>query len=236
MNLILISESDYSAPDRVILQGRRFAHITSVHNARPGETLVVGLVNQGMGTGTVLTVAGSFVELAVSIHTPPPPPLPITLILALPRPKMLRRILQSVTSLGVKTIVLINSWRVEKSFWSSPVLEPDAIRNELILGLEQSRDTRMPSVIQRRLFKPFVLDELPRIAEGSLALAAHPKTSDVCPTHVRQPVTLAVGPEGGFIDFEIETLESVGFKTVSLGPRILRVETALPVLISRLFP
>jgi RsmE family RNA methyltransferase len=94
----------------------------------------------------------------------------------------------------------------------------------------------MPRVHLRRLFKPFVQDELPGIIASGPALAAHPKTASPCPRDLRQPATLAVGPEGGFIDFEIETLESVGFTTVSLGPRILRVETAIPVLISRLYP
>ena len=103
-----------------------------------------------------------------------PPPLPLTLILAMPRPKMLRRTLQSISSLGVKQIYLINSARVEKSFWQTPFLGDEALQNELLLGLEQARDTVMPEIYQRKLFKPFVEDELSEIIGNSQAYVAHP--------------------------------------------------------------
>jgi RsmE family RNA methyltransferase len=52
---------------------------------------------------------------------------------------------------------------------------------------------------------------------------------------VQQPVTLAIGPEGGFIAEEIASFERIGFHAVSFGPRILRVETAVSALVGRLF-
>lgn len=235
MNLILLTETDFTAPGLVRLQDRRFHHIIKVHRAVPGDTLCVGLINAGTGTGQVVSVSASSIEMAVTLDTQPPPPLPLTLVMALPRPKMLRRIIQSVTSLGVKKLYLIHSWRVEKSFWSSPVLEPHSLEAELILGLEQARDTLLPEIHLRKRFKPFVMDELPGIARGTLALTAHPGTSPRCPTGLQQPVTLAMGPEGGFIEYEVTALETCGFQTVSLGPRILRLETAVPFILARLF-
>ena len=57
-----------------------------------------------------------------------------------------------------------------------------------------------------------------------------------CPVGpLSSPVTLAVGPEGGFIDYEIGKLCEAGFQPVTLGSRILRVETAIPVILGRLF-
>jgi RsmE family RNA methyltransferase len=52
---------------------------------------------------------------------------------------------------------------------------------------------------------------------------------------VQKPVTLAIGPEGGYIPYEIEQFVVLGFMPVSLGERILNVETAVPALIARLF-
>jgi len=164
-----------------------------------------------------------------------PPPLPLTLVLALPRPKMLKRIIESTTSLGVKDIYLINSWRVEKSFWQSPLLNPDHLEKHMILGLEQSRDTMLPRIYQKRFFTRFVKEELPIIAKDSLCMTAHPKTADNCPSGVNKKITLVIGPEGGFIDIEIATLEQSGFASYHIGPRILRVETAVTSLISRLY-
>ena len=148
---------------------------------------------------------------------------------------MLRRVLSSAASLGVKSIFLINSYRVDKSYWQSPFLSDENIRHQLILGLEQARDTKLPEVCLRPRFKPFVEDELPQIVKDAAALVAHPGAAEQCPRDVAGPVVLAIGPEGGLVQYEIDNLVSCGFRPVTLGPRILRVETAVPCLISRLF-
>ncbi len=165
----------------------------------------------------------------------PPAPLPVTLILALPRPKVLKRVLRSASAMGVKRIVLLNAFRVEKSYWGSPALASDNLREQLISGLEQARDTVIPEVLLRPLFKPFVEDELPGIAKGTVSLVAHPYASLPCPRTAEKAVTLVVGPEGGFIPYEIEKLAAAGFTAVQAGERILNVETAVPALLSLLF-
>jgi len=173
--------------------------------------------------------------MEVRLERMPPPGLPLTLVLALPRPKALRRVLRSVSSLGVKKIILLNCSRVEKSFWQSPFLNEAVIRDQLVLGLEQARDTVLPEVLLRPLFKPFVEDELPAIIEGTLPLVAHPAAAAICPRDARQSVTLAIGPEGGFIPYEIEKFVACGFMPIRLGERILSTETAVPALVARLF-
>jgi RsmE family RNA methyltransferase len=171
----------------------------------------------------------------VTLTADAPPPIPLTLVLALPRPKVLNRVIAGTTSLGVKRIYLINAWRVEKSYWKSPRLSEENLLAQRILGLEQARDTILPVIELRRFFRPFVEDELPSIARDSLALVAHPIATSECPRNVAQPVTLAIGPEGGFIEEEIASLQRIGFTPVALGPRILRVETAVAALLGRLF-
>jgi 16S rRNA (uracil1498-N3)-methyltransferase len=234
MNLILLDEGDFVAPGRARLTGRRLAHVRTVHRAAAGDQLVVGLLDGDVGTGVVTQIDESVVELAVTLDAPPPPRAEVLLLLALPRPKALRRILQHLSALGVDQIVLLNAYRVEKSFWSSPVLSADSIDAALRLGLEQARDTRRPSVRLERRFKPFVEDSLPQLAAGRRCLLAHPHRAAPCPHSVSGPLALAVGPEGGWIDFERGLLEAAGFDAVSLGPRILRTESALSVLLGRL--
>lgn len=236
MNLLLLEPADFTSDSKVTLGGRRLQHLLEVHRVSEGASLRAGLVNGQIGEATVLRLTPQAAELAVVLNQPPPPALPVTLLLAMPRPKMFRRILQTVATMGIKQLYLINSWRVEKSYWQSPWLAPEAIREQLLLGLEQGCDTELPQVLIRPRFKPFVEDELPAIAADSLALVAHPGGDTPCPVGpLSSSVTLAIGPEGGFIDYEIDKLCEAGFQPVTLGSRILRVETAVPVILGRLF-
>lgn len=236
MNLILLFHDDFiEGTSRVRFAGRRLRHVLDVHRASMGDELCVGLVNDRIGTGKVIALSESALEMDVCLERMSPQALPIILILALPRPKVLRRVLRSACSMGVKKMILLNSFRVEKSYWSSPVLSPESIQEQLVLGLEQSRDTVLPVVQLRPLFKPFVEDELPGLVKGTLALVAHPNTSAECPRNVDRPVTLVIGPEGGLIPYEIDKLVAAGFSPVHFGERILAVESTVPALLARLF-
>ncbi|MFP6850572.1 MAG: 16S rRNA (uracil(1498)-N(3))-methyltransferase [Pseudomonas sp.] len=235
MNLLLLEDGDFIAADRVLLSGRRLKHLLEVHRAEVGDSLRVGQLNGLMGNGQLLRLDAEQAELTVQLDQPPPSKLPITLLLALPRPKMLRRVLQTISTMGVPRLILLNSYRVEKSFWQTPFLEPAVIREQLILGLEQARDTVLPEVIIEKRFKPFVEDHLPSIATGTLGLVGHPGDFPACPRAVEQAVTLAIGPEGGWIPYEVEKLQQAGLQPVQLGARILRVETAVSALLARLF-
>jgi RsmE family RNA methyltransferase len=235
VNLLLLEEADFIAADRVVLADRRFTHMQEIHKVAVGDSLRVGQVNGLMGRATVVRLEGHEAELQVGFDQPPPAKLPLTLVLAVPRPKMLRRLFQTIATLGVPRLILVNSYKVEKSFWQTPFLNPDSIRENLILGLEQARDTVLPEVIIEKRFKPFVEDRLPAIAEGTLGLVGHPGPYPACPRAVEQTVTLAIGPEGGWIPYEVELLGKAGLAPVQLGERILRVETAVTALLSRIF-
>ncbi len=236
MNTLLLAPEEVAADGRVRLAGdRRVAHVRTVHRAAAGDTLRVGVLGGKLGTGRVLGLDAQGLELAVTLDREPPPPLPLALVLALPRPKVVRRVLQAVTTLGVKRLVLVAAWRVEKSYWESQLLTDTAMHAELVLGLEQAGDTVLPAVTLRRRFKPFVEDELPDFAGASRRLVAHPGAAADCPRAVTTPVTLAIGPEGGFTAYELGALAAQGFAAVSLGARVLRVEQAISAVIGRLF-
>ena len=235
MNLLLLEDADFVAADRVVLAGRRLKHLQEVHRAAVGDSLRVGRIGGLMGSGSLLELTEQHAVLQISLNQSPPAKLPLTLLLALPRPKMLKRVLQTVSAMGVPRLILLNSYRVEKSFWQSPYLAPEAIREQLLLGLEQARDTILPEVRIEKRFKPFVEDQLPTLAAGTLGLTGHPGDFPACPRAVTQPVTLAVGPEGGWIPYEVQLLERAGLQPVQLGERILRVENAVPALLARLF-
>ena len=235
MNLVLLFQDDFVSEGLVRLSGRRLEHIRSVHRAKLGDELTVGLLDGMIGRGRLTRLENDLLEMAVELGDAPPPKLPLTLVLALPRPKVLNRVVAAATSLGVSRIYLVNAWRVEKSYWKSPRLAEENLLLQRILGLEQAKDTRLPELHLRRLLRPFVEEELPSLVLDTQALVAHPGASEPCPRRLDRPVTLAVGPEGGFIPAEIELLQRTGFRAVDFGPRILRVETAVAALAARLF-
>lgn len=216
------------------LVGERLTHLREVQAYTVGDCLRVGVLNGWIGQAKILHMDAVQARLHVVLDTPPPPPQPCTLIIALPRPKMLKRILVDATSLGIKRLCFINSYRVEKSFWSSPSLLPDALTEKCLLGLTQSIDTLVPTITLHKRFRPFVEDELPALIGNSLALVAHPAADTACPRHLTQATTLIIGPEGGFIPFEIDLLRAANCIPVTLGTRVLRVDTVIPTLLGRL--
>ena len=235
MNLIFLLKEDLIAgTDRVRLSGRRHKHIRDILKSSVGDELCVGAEGGKIGRGRVLAIDNKTVEMDVSLDKNPPQPLPLTLILALPRPLVLRRVLIHATVLGVKKIILLHTERVQKSYWHSPALGEEKIRDQFILGLEQAKDTVIPEIHFRKKFIAFVENELPDMTKGSRAFVAHSKGDAAHPVKGDKPVVLAIGPEGGFIPYEIECFKKSGFKAVNFGERIMNVETAVVACISRL--
>tara|TARA_R110002110_G_scaffold91264_2_gene237486 strand:+ start:105447 stop:106160 length:714 start_codon:yes stop_codon:yes gene_type:complete len=235
VNLLLFSARDRVDDSRIRVTDRRLQHLLKVHKAQTGDSVRVGEINGLMGNAIILQLDEQSATLALNLDTPPPEKLPVTLVLALPRPKMLRRILRAVAEFGVADLHLIHSYRVEKSYWQTPVLqtETDTVRDYLLQGLEQSRDTVLPTVTSHRRFKPFVQDSLPALIGAAPALLAHPGPYPPCPHTITGQTLLVIGPEGGFIPYEVDLLQEAGCQTVSLGPRILRVENAVSSLLGR---
>lgn len=242
MNIILF-EKDERVDDRVVLNDHRATHIVKVLHCEPGDSLRVGEINGDVGTGKIVAMQCKYpfvVELAVTLSessfSPPPPA--IDLLLALPRPIMLKRILSQVTALGVGTIYLINANRVEKSFWDAGILTEEEYRPHLIHGLEQAVDTRLPKIHMYRHFRPFVEDSLPGLAvQYSSLVLGHPnseKSLPHCLSGNDGRLLYAVGPEGGWVDFEIKKFLTAGMKAFSIGPRILKVDTAVVSIHGRL--
>jgi len=232
---VLLLPEDLVASGLARLTGRRLEHVREVHRAKVGDDLAVGLLDGAMGRGRVLRLEDGVLELDLMLDQAPPPKLPLTLVLALPRPKVLNRVVAAAASLGVARIVLLNAWKVEKAYWASPRMKPDNLREQLLLGLEQAKDTVLPELRLARLFRPFVEDELPGLLAGGSGLLAHPGTGGTAPKALAAPITLAIGPEGGWIDAEVRSLLDAGLQPLDLGPRILRTETALAALVGKLF-
>ncbi|MBK8012997.1 MAG: 16S rRNA (uracil(1498)-N(3))-methyltransferase [Deltaproteobacteria bacterium] len=248
MNLVLLFESDRIAgTNRFAVRDHRATHIREVLRGQVGQEIRVGLLKGPRGFGTLVEIPPP--EADAAVRSPPPVVLECTfepgleakpridLCLAIPRPRILRRIFAEVTAMGVDRLVLFRARRTEKAYLSARILEPEHHDPLLFEGLMQSKTTHPPEVRVAPAFKPFVEDLLPDLIRGAHGFIAHPEAHrpfrDIAvPADAR--VVLVVGPEGGFIPYEIERLEDQGLGRVSLGPRILRVETACVALLAAL--
>ena len=237
MNLLLLQSEDFISPTQAWVSGRRCAHIKQVLKAQRGDTLTVGALNGKIGHAKIHAITNECIELEIlNLNSNPPATLPLTLILGLPRPRMLHRTLQTIATMGVEKLILIQSARVEKSFWQTPLLKPEAIHENLILGLEQGKATQLPQVELHQRFRPFMEDELPKLLESHQhRLIAHPGDYPRAKPLTTAKALLAIGPEGGFQAQEVSHFQSCGFQAIQLGERILRVETAIPVLLAKLY-
>ena len=233
MNLLLLEESDFLSENRARVSGRRLRQLAEVIRAQPGKLCKAGLLNGKTGTAELLAIDAESAELAVAFDSAPPPKLPVTLIASLPRPKTFLKVLHTATVMGVERLFFIESWKVDKSYWSTPLIEPESIREQLFLALEQAGDTMLPQVEFRRRFKPFVEDELSGIIAGSFAVAGHPAAEKQLPHRLSGRTTLVIGPEGGFTDYEITLLAAHGVAPMSFGRRIMRTEFAVTAILAR---
>ena len=201
----------------------------------------IGVLNGARGWGRILNLSDQEIRLEVTLDPDDlPVPAETDLVLAMPRPKQLRRVVHHAVSLGIGRLWIIRAWRVERSYFASPLLDPVALMTEAVHALEQVQSTLLPRIEVHDLFKPFVEDRLPQhLGEGVCGLVAHPearKDLSTLRSQVQQHrrCVLAIGPERGFTPYEIDSFEDIGMTTIRSGERILRVETAVPTLLGQL--
>lgn len=239
MNLLLLEDVDFDrtagSGTRAVVTGERLKHVRKVLRAEVGDTLEVGRLGDGIGRGRIVELSRERVVLELGrLDREAPEALPVTLVLALPRPKFVGRILQAATAMGVKRILLVHTARVEKSYWQSSVVRPEALRRHLMLGLAQARDTVLPEIECLRGPRD-LSDALPGlVGDHEQVLVADATGAEPCPLGVDGRTALVVGPEGGFLDGELSAFGNADATVVSLGPRALRVEHAVVALLSRL--
>ncbi|MBN1268195.1 MAG: 16S rRNA (uracil(1498)-N(3))-methyltransferase [Kiritimatiellae bacterium] len=256
MNLILLDPREVGASGRAVLSGARAAHIRDVLKAKPGDTLRVGVLDGPKGSAAVDELDQNTVTLRCELEGRVPPRPEADLLLALPRPKVLRRLWAQLAAIGVGRILLSNAWKVERNYFDTHVLKPETYRPLLIEGLQQAGDTRVPEVTVHKQFKVLVEDELGALfPEGSRLVAqpgvkrsilgairlegAVPPAPRLSPAAGVEPgpprasrVLLAVGPEGGWTDYELDLLKAHGFQPVGMGERTLRTDTACIALLA----
>ena len=243
MNRILFDKSEISG-GVASCGGERAAHILDILHGEIGQTLKTGEIDGKIGTGEIVEIVrgagdeGATVRVKVCHDQESLRPW-VDLVLAPPRPRVMKRLLPQLAAMGVGRIVLVGAKKVEKDFWGATLLKEENFRPLLVDGLMQAGTSILPRLMVRRNFRRFVADELDAMFPAARRIVAHPYGAEGAKgvegmKSPEGPLLLAIGPEGGWTDEEVESLESKGFERYSLGRRILRTDTATIALLARL--
>ena len=240
MNRILFEKSEIT--DGVAeFSGERAAHIVEVLHSEVGDTVKTGELDGKIGTGVVKKIESveskdgkSYVIRLELSHTGESLQPWADLILAPPRPRVFKRLLPQLAAMGVGDIVLVGAKKVEKAFWGATVLKEENYRPLLVDGLMQSGTTIVPRLELRRNFVRFIREELDSLYPDSTRIIAHPYNAEPIGEPPQGRLLIAIGPEGGWTDEEVDLLKSKGFQCRSLGGRILRTDTATIALLAKL--
>jgi RsmE family RNA methyltransferase len=214
-------------------------HLRSALGRKPGDTLLVGVVNGPLAPVRILADNGFCLHVEAPTGPVPPRP-PLDLALALPRPKVMNRLWPTLAAFGIDRLTLFGTTDTPPDYFGAHTLHPDHHLPLLIDGLEQARCTALPRV---RILPRF-RDALSAVTDD---LTAHPDTLAVvgdpaAPLRIRHAAialpapprraTLVVGPEAGWRTDELAAWTSHGFSPVTLGPRALRTDTAVIALLA----
>lgn len=234
MNIVLLDPRQTESEIWIISAKRQLEHLRTHVDIQVGDTLKVGIREGQRYLTEIVEVTEQAIQLKPIKEEMVPAKLPVTLIVAMPRPKVLRRLIMDSVTLGVEKIILLHSYRVDKSYWQTPFLQQ--LDQYITLGLEQAGDTIAPKIEIYKRFKPFVEDVLPGLITAECpAYVAHPYVDMKMPFAIDHPCSIVIGPEGGFIPYEVDLLIKNGCQAVSLGNRIIRTETVIPYVLGRLF-
>jgi len=209
--------------DQILITGPEARHITTVLRIQPGTVVELYNSKGGMFKGEILHLSSREVTIHIlsrsTRHDTGPP---LTLIQAMLKGKKMDFLIQKATELGVHTFTPMITRYCEKRVHSARQIE----RWQRII-LEACKQCGRP--IPMQIGDPITLEQLqPADSSNRIMPWEDENNHPLSPALLRdnRPTLLLIGPEGGFHPTEVTLALDLGFSTVSLGPRILRAETA----------
>ena len=132
MNRILFEKAEIT-DGIATFGGERAEHVMNVLHGEVGQIIKTGEVDGLIGTSEILET-GEVIKAKVN-HTGKSIEPWIDIILAPPRPRVMKRLLPQLATMGVGRIVLVGAQKVEKDFWGATLLKEENYRPLLIDGL-----------------------------------------------------------------------------------------------------
>ncbi len=245
MNSLIILPEECVDASCAVLSGARAGYAYETHGLRAGQRVKAALLGGLRGEALARESGPDRVVLELSLSIPAREPRPVDLIVGVSRPQTIKKCVQAAVMLGVRSLHFVRSEKGDKSYLQSTALLEDNLREESMRALEQVWDSRPPAIVVHRSFRYFCENKIaPLLAAGDVAtIVAHPggeRLATVCQAsnggasgrHLGAVV--AIGPERGWSEAEIAQFQTIGFRSVDLGERVLRVEIAITFLLGQL--
>ena len=229
--------ADEVTGDRATLRGQNAYHLARVLRAKVGQQFDI-LADSRLRQARILMLSDDRVEFELGDEVPAPGlPVEITLLLSIFKFDRMEWVLEKATELGVASIVPVIARRTETHLASAAVKRVDRWQRIVHEAAQQARRASVPEVAS-----PAKLSTV--LAAGSPGIVLAESEHEVLLKNVLadmkagKTIRLAVGPEGGWTNDELETFQKAQWRAASLGKNILRAETAaiaaLAVAISEL--
>ena len=233
MNIFLIEEKVPFL--NLPITGGPASHILNVLKAKEGDEIDIGVQNGPKGKAILSLITGEELKLIIKWNENHPNDLyPVGLLVGLSRPQTCRKILEQASALGVSRIDFFISDKSEPSYRESRLWKTDEWREKIIKGTEQAFSTFIPDCHVWSSLE----ESTAQLDAGSLRFAfdnyESVQTLDGLKLWKgRQHYTVAVGAERGWSNEERIFLKQNEFSLLSMGPRVLRQETAVVVALGQ---
>lgn len=242
MNLILFDKDEIIPRDEssafeitLKLTDPRAVHILKILKGTNGSLFDAGIINDKRGKAVIDSITGENIQLSFTPEAEPVGLTPLTLLLGLSRPPTVKKVLKEATALGVARFILCGTENSERSYRDSNALKPDKIREVLLEGVQQAVCTMLPETTVEHSLR-CAIEAVTPAQPGTLLIALDNYEATISLTDFWQnnrpagrtesETVLAVGSERGWTNKERDRLRNAGFTLCSLGPRVLRTETA----------
>ncbi|TGM60023.1 RsmE family RNA methyltransferase [Leptospira adleri] len=224
----------------------RIKHISEILKKRIGDRIKAGIVNQSLGQWLIEEsnsheIVGTYKPILKPKRRFPE----VRILLAVNRPPTVRKILELSGTWGVSEIRFFLSKNSRKDYLTSPVWKSEEMEKELWEGMEQGKNIFLPKVHLDFQNRPetipletekngnfpfrFLLD---RKGKSIVRIFENRKNKNF--EYSNFGILAAIGPESGFVKKEVELFQKHGFENVTVSSRVLRTETAVAFLLSRL--
>ena len=219
---------DTGHPTRAALTGEQAAHLARVLRAQPGQVYDI-VANGFLHRAEITAVTDSEVAFILHEELEADAALPIHLFLAVFKFDHFEWAIEKATELGVARITPILARRTEKHLALAAPKRADRWRRIALESSKQSRRTDIPDIADPSPLAAALAAETAPLrillseTEQSLTLAA---ALNLQPATGNLQLSLAIGPEGGWTPEEMSLFTTHAWIPVTLGPRILRAETA----------